>query len=69
MPHIPSKDEMIRAVRKSNCQNLKDLPLESMPAESIYTHLMEAECPCLKRLLASKSRPHKSKEEGTTRED
>ena len=52
MPHIPSKESMIAAVRKSNCSNLKDLPLEVMTAEQIYAHLVAANCPCLKRLIA-----------------
>jgi hypothetical protein len=56
MPHIPSKEVMIAAVRKSNCSNLKDLPLEVMTAEQIYSHLVEAKCPCLQRLLKEKER-------------
>jgi len=51
MPHIPSKEKMIAAVRKSGCRNLTDLPLEVMTAEQIYTHLLAAKCPCLQRLL------------------
>jgi hypothetical protein len=42
---------MIDAVRKSNCSNLKALPLEVMTAEQIYTHLLDARCPCLRKLL------------------
>lgn len=53
MPHIPSKEAMIEAVRRSNCANLRDLPLEVMTAEDIYAHLTAAHCPCLKRLVAS----------------
>jgi hypothetical protein len=52
MTHIPSKEAMIAAVRKSGCSNLKTLPLESMTAEAIYGHLLAAKCPCLQRLLA-----------------
>lgn len=51
MPHIPTKQAMIDAVRKSKCANLKDLPLDAMTAEDIYTHLLTAQCPCLQRLL------------------
>jgi len=51
MPHIPPKEKMIEAVRKSGCPNLKHLPLESMSAEEIYTHLLLVKCPCLQRLL------------------
>lgn len=53
MPHIPTKEKMIEAVRKSGCPNLNSLPLELMSAEEIYTHLLTVKCPCLKRLLAS----------------
>ena len=53
MPHLPTKEQMIAAVRKSKCPNLKDLPLEVMTAEDILTHLMAAHCPCLQKLLAS----------------
>ena len=58
MPHIPTKEQMIAAVRKSKCHNLNHLPLESMSAEAIYTHLLNAECPCLKRLLSSPPKSH-----------
>jgi hypothetical protein len=56
MPHIPSKEAMIDAVRKSGCLNLKGLPLESMTAEVIYSHLLAAKCPCLQRLLKAKEK-------------
>ena len=49
---IPSKEAMISAVRKSGCSNLRDLPLEVMTAEDIYTHLIASKCPCLQKLLA-----------------
>lgn len=52
MPHIPSKESMIAAVRKSGCSNLTHLPLEVMTAEQIYAHLVAAKCPCLQKLLA-----------------
>jgi len=54
MPHIPSKEEMIQAVRKNGCSNLKDLPLEVMTAEDIYAHLVAAKCPCLRKLIEKK---------------
>jgi hypothetical protein len=47
---------MIMAVQRSKCSNLKDLPLELMTAEEIYTHLLEAKCPCLQRLLKDKKK-------------
>ena len=56
MTHMPSKEAMIAAVRKSGCQNLMCLPLEVMTAEDIYTHLLASNCPCLRRLLASQSK-------------
>lgn len=67
--HIPSKDEMIRAVRKSGCRNLNHLPLDEMSAEAIYTHLTIVKCPCLRHLLASKSHSDKSKEGDRKQED
>jgi len=54
MTHIPSKEAMIAAVRKSGCANLNNLPLESMTAEEVYSHLLAAKCPCLQRLLKGK---------------
>lgn len=62
MPHIPSKEAMIAAVRKSNCPNLKCLPLEVMTAEDIYSHLVAAKCPCLVRLMEKEAgtSPHNS---------
>lgn len=54
MPHIPSKEAMIAAVKKSGCSNLTALPLDAMTAEEIYTHLVEAKCPCLRKLMGKK---------------
>lgn len=54
--HIPRKEDMIEAVRKSGCSNLRNLPLESMSAEEIYTHLITVKCPCLQRLLKDKNK-------------
>lgn len=58
MPHMPSKDAMIKAVRASGCQNLKSLPLESMTQEAVYGHLLASKCPCLQRLLAKENSSH-----------
>jgi hypothetical protein len=58
MPHIPTKESMIEAVRKSGCSNLKALPLELMSAEEIYTHLQTVRCPCLARLLRKGKEGH-----------
>jgi hypothetical protein len=51
MTHIPTKEKMIEAVRKSGCANLAHLPLETMTAEQVYAHLVAAKCPCLARLM------------------
>ena len=59
MPHLPSKEEMIHAVRKSGCSNLANLPLEAMTQEAIYTHLVAAKCPCLERLMAKSAAHHR----------
>ena len=56
MTHIPSKEAMIAAVRKSGCTNLMGLPLESMTAEALYTHLLAAKCPCLQRLMKTREK-------------
>jgi len=58
MPHLPSKEAMIDAVRKSGCSNLSNLPLEAMSQEEIYAHLVAAKCPCLKRLMAKSTAHH-----------
>jgi hypothetical protein len=63
MPHIPSKDAMVTAVRKSGCANLNHLPLEAMTAEEIYAHLVAAKCPCLKRLMATQKSTTSTKEQ------
>ena len=54
MPHLPSKESMIEAVRKSGCSNLNTLPLEVMSAEEIYGHLVAAKCPCIQKLMSGK---------------
>jgi hypothetical protein len=53
MPHMPTKEKMIAAVKKSGCPNLHALPLADMSAEQIYLHLLASKCPCLQRLLRS----------------
>jgi len=59
MPHLPSKEEMIHAVRTSKCSNLANLPLEAMTQEAVYTHLVAAKCPCLKRLMEKSTAHHR----------
>lgn len=63
MPHIPSKEAMIAAVRKSRCSNLNDLPLEAMTAEEVYSHLVAAKCPCLVRLMKTQKSSTSTKEQ------
>ena len=58
MPHMPSKEAMLHAVRKSGCANLANLPLEAMTQEAVYTHLLAAKCPCLQRLMATSTARH-----------
>jgi hypothetical protein len=58
MPHLPTKEEMIAAVRKSGCPNLTALPLDAMDAKAIYEHLLASKCPCLQRLLKEKKPSH-----------
>ena len=48
---IPSKEEMIAAVKKSGCPRLNQMPVDYMSQLDLYTHLIESKCPCLKRLM------------------
>lgn len=69
MPHIPPKEDMIRAVRKSGCSNLANLPLESMTAEAVYTHLVAAKCPCLQRLLKTQKSTTRHRKDSSSDSD
>lgn len=51
---IPSKEEMIAAVKKSSCPRLNQMPVDYMSQIDLYTHLVESNCPCLKRLMEHK---------------
>jgi len=51
---IPSKEEMIKAVRQSRCPRLNGLPVEYMSQNELYMHLLESKCPCLQELMRKK---------------
>jgi hypothetical protein len=51
MHQIPSKEEMINAVKKSGCPRLNCIPFQYMTQEQLYTRLLEAKCPCLEKLM------------------
>jgi len=52
MPHqIPSKEQMIAAVKKSGCPRLNQMPIDYMTQEQLYMHLLESKCPCLQKLM------------------
>lgn len=51
MPHIPTKEEMVKAVKASGCPRLNQMPIDYMTAEQLYTHLLESKCPCLQKLM------------------
>jgi len=53
---IPTKEEMIKAVRSNGCPRLNALPVEYMSQFELYTHLLEAKCPCLQELMRKKNR-------------
>jgi hypothetical protein len=63
MPHIPTKDAMLAAVRASRCANLNHLPLDVMSAEEVYAHLVAAKCPCLARLMGTQKSSTSPKEQ------
>jgi hypothetical protein len=48
---IPSKQEMIEAVKKSGCPRLNQLPVNYMTQAELYMHLLESKCPCLQKLM------------------
>lgn len=68
MPHIPTKDEMIKAVKTSGCPRLNQMPVDYMTQAQLYTHLLEAKCPCLRKLMAKHhaSPPHKGTGAGSS---
>lgn len=55
MTHIPSKEEMIAAIRTSGCPRLNGIAYQYMTAMELYTALMLAKCPCLAALMKKRS--------------
>jgi hypothetical protein len=55
MHTIPSKEEMIKAVRKNGCPRLNGLPFEYMSQNELYMMLLEKKCPCLQALMIKKN--------------
>lgn len=51
MHQIPTKEEMIAAVRKSGCPRLNQMPIDYMTQAQLYTHLLQCKCPCLQKLM------------------
>jgi hypothetical protein len=51
MHQIPTKEEMVNAVKKSGCPRLNCIPYQYMSQSELYTRLVEAKCPCLAKLM------------------
>lgn len=51
MHQIPTKEEMIAAVKKSGCPRLSQMPIDYMTQAELYTHLLQSKCPCLQKLM------------------
>jgi len=66
MDVIPTREQMIEAVMKSGCENMRRLDLIHMDRFEIYNKLLAARCPCLEKLMITrrdtKHRPQGSKE-------
>jgi len=58
MDKIPTKQQMIEAVSRSGCENIRRLDLVHMDRLEIYSKLLDAKCPCLEALMMN--RPHPS---------
>ena len=58
MNAIPSKQQMIDAVMKSGCENMRRLDLMNMSQTEIYTKLLAVKCPCLQALMKNRPPPH-----------
>lgn len=54
-----TKEKIVEAVRKNKCSNLDGLPVSVMEKDVIVKHLKEVKCPCLKKLMESKTHPPK----------
>ena len=56
MDAIPTREEMISAVMKSKCENMRRLDLAHMDRMEMYSKLLALKCPCLEELMRKKSR-------------
>lgn len=56
MDAIPTREEMISAVMKSKCENIRRLDLAHMDRMEMYSKLLALKCPCLEELMKKKSR-------------
>jgi hypothetical protein len=48
---IPSKEEMVGAIKKSGCPRLNQVPYQYLTQYELYNYLLEAKCPCLVKLM------------------
>ena len=48
-----SKEDLIKAVETYGCGKLKTLPLAYMSKDQIVKHLINCQCPVIKKLLMS----------------
>ena len=51
MDAIPTREQMIDAVMKSKCENMRRLDLIHMDRMEIYNKLLAVKCPCLQELM------------------
>ena len=58
MEKIPTKQQMIDAVSKSGCENMRRLDLIHMDRLEMYSKLLDVKCPCLQKLIHPPSTPH-----------
>lgn len=46
-----TKEQLIKAVQDYGCGKLKTLPLAYMTKEQIVTHLVNCDCPMIRKLM------------------
>jgi hypothetical protein len=51
MDAIPTREEMLSAVMKSKCENIRRLDLVHMDRMEMYSKLLAVKCPCLQELM------------------
>lgn len=54
MPHslaTMTKEQIVRAVQDYGCGKLKTLPVAYMTKEQILTHLVNCDCPMIRKLM------------------